>query len=264
MDNEEFSPTSLDAVLGNETSDAAEASTQESESDTDKDTEQVSEPEKGAETKTDDKDTGSTSEPDSDEELEGDEDKSTDEVAGLKAALKAERQKRQALEKAGQEASKQEQKRPSVFDDEAGYTESIKNDIKQAEVTATLKVSHSLLSDDIGEDAVAEIWEKFEPLMQDNPKLRADFRENNHPFKFAKKTVEDHQLLQKIQSGDMEQELNDRLEKMLEEKLAEAKKETGEEDKVPPSLAASGGKGVESNSYSGPASLESILALPNE
>jgi hypothetical protein len=178
------------------------------------------------------------------------------------AALKAEREKyrKRIAELESQAPQEEKPKPPSVFEDEEGFNQNLDQRVKTAELRATLRLSKVMLAKEIGEDGVQDVWDRFSEAMKENPRLEREFAASDHPFEYAQKQVEKYDLMQKIETGEIDKELESRVEKMLEEKLAAM---SGEDGGVPRSLASRSSQGVSSNSYAGPAKLENILALPD-
>lgn len=177
------------------------------------------------------------------------------------SALQAERRKRQELEQQLKDLTKETEKRPSVFEDEEAFNKSIDQKLKETEVRTTLQLSHNLLAEDIGQDAVNEMWGKFESYMADFPQLEKEFSSSTHPFKYALQKVEQFERLNKLDSGDIDKEIESRVEALLAEKMKGM--DSGSDSGVPKSLAGSAGSGVKSNSDMGQTPLDAVLALPD-
>lgn len=258
MSEQEFSPTPLDGLFGagDDSEMAAQAAEEAVEADTGVDEPspgsgegEEAESERVAESKADEKSAGAA---------EAEEDAQTVPLAALKA--EREKFKRRIAELEAQQP-KEEQKTPSVFEDEDGFNQSLDQKVQTAELRATLRLSKVMLAKEIGEDGVQEVWDKFSGYMQDNPNLEQQFARSDHPFEFAKQQVEKYDLLNKIETGEIDKELEKRVEQMLEEKLSAMTSKT--DQKTPRSLAGNPGEGVASSSFSGATPLNKVLALPD-
>lgn len=255
MSEQEFSPTPLDGLFADNDSEiAATAAAVADEADTG-----VDEPSPGS---GEEEIAETDAEAEAEAETEAEEDGSEEAQTVPLAALKAEREKyKRRIAELEAQQPQEDVKPPSVFEDEEGFNQNLDQRVQTAELRATLKLSKVMLAKEIGEDGVQDVWDKFYGYMQDNPRLEQEFAVSDHPFEYARQQVERYDMLQKIETGEIDQELERRVEQMLEEKLKGMEKQG--ETRVPRSLAGSAGDGVASNSFSGATPLDKVLALPD-
>jgi hypothetical protein len=151
------------------------------------------------------------------------------EAAGLKAAMIAERKKRQELEQqlaAQQEAARlaAEEEKPFLgeeYEARFGETESkLREELVQTKIMMSREFAMDKYSD------FAEKEAAFLEMAQTNPELVGKMRANANPAAFAYKTVTDAQRIQKLQEMGDPAELEAKIyERVKAELLAEQEKE---------------------------------------
>lgn len=139
---------------------------------------------------------------------EGDPPKESSEVAGLKAALAAERKKRQELEEKGKETPKL----PDPVDDPEGYSAAVNDAVQREMLNARITLSRDLMMDSTPD--FTEHEKVFVEMAQANPSLVAQMHASPNPAKFAYQTAKDHIEVQKLRDPN-------HLQKLIEEKAKE-------------------------------------------
>ena len=254
---EDFTPASLDSFVGQgEESPATPIVAQEK---------SVPDPEPAAavvdETETPEKVENEVEEPTASETDKNDDENV--EARGLLAALKDERQKRQALAAKVAELEAGTAPEPtSVFEDEGKFRDEIRQEIAGAKITTRLELSHNLAVKQHGEDAVNEAFNKFTDLRALYPQVDKDFADSVDPFAFAMDFVEKQAIYDAIKDGTYNQTAAD-LVKQEAAKLAEEEKAKESVDAdVPDSLVAEPSKGsISSSTWNGPTSLDSFVGV---
>lgn len=252
---EEFTPTPLDDFVGKmddepaaEPSTEAEPKTEEPPAD-----EPTGETEEAPAAEAEEAEPEPDSPPESEQEDKGDK-------TVPYAALADERRKRQQLEaKVKELEAEPPADPPSVFEDEKGFVESIRNDIQGVKMETRLEVSHALMAEQHGTDKVNEAFEKFNELRQDYPQLARGFADSNNPFKYAMDQVEKFENFDKLQGADYETEVNKKAEELAKQMISEMNQEQTEDADVPDSMAAKSSAGVSSSGWAGPTPLEDIV-----
>ena len=269
----EFTPKPLDSLFGSEefppevpAEPTAEESNQDAESD-------QGEPEKPEE----------STEAETGEEVDGspppDEDK--DEKTVPLAALRGERDRRQAVE-AELEALKADktpdattevapkQELPSIYDGEGAFQESltglIKNTVRQEAFNERLKTSQIKAVAEFGEEKVQAALNRMTPEMAKTPAYVERFRSSLEPFMEIVAMSDDLDKAEKLTDpeyvskweAEKEKEIEARIRSELEGKAAE---ENALDDAIPDSLSGSGSAGNLQTGvpYSGPKPLTEIL-----
>ena len=216
------------------------------------------EPEQTEETET----TGEIEKQDSSPEPETKEDSQNVPIA----ALMAEREKRQTLQRQVDEfaAKKAEEPAPDMFDDQAKYTEHQNAKFETAMFNERANMSEFYARRE-HTDLDAKV-ETFQKLKLDNPELANQVRTAVSPYHEIVDIVARHEKMERLQNVD-EFEASTRAEleaKIRAEIAAEVKgKAEGKEAlkaSVPTSLVSESSKGaVQGASWSGPSDLESIF-----
>ena len=253
VSQEEFVPESLDNILDSAQDVVEETKTEQPES-----TGEKAEPEPEPEKEPEKAETEST--PDEDKSDEGSETEKTVPVA----ALQDERRKRQelearleALEGNGKDEAPQEAPLPSVFEDEKGFVEGVRREIRGVELQTRLKVSHALMSEEHGTDKVNEAFGRFNELRAEYPQLTKGMAESTNPFKYVMDQVEKFDKFDKLQGTDFDAEVNRRAEEMAKGLIEDMKNEPDAD--VPDSLVSTPSDGVSSSTWKGPTPLEDIV-----
>jgi len=172
-------------------------------------------------------------------------------MEGIKAALLAERRKRQEIEQQLQQLQKQE---------EDPYKEEIRRELREEIINQRLDMSEAF-----ARDKYADFDDKlviFEAMVQENPALYPQMRAQANPAEFAYKTATNQQKLQEM--GDptaYEQKLREKITAELEAKYsAKGAAEHQKRAELPGTLATvSGAGGATAQTWSGPTSLDDLL-----
>lgn len=249
----EFEPQSLDTIFA--AADRAEEETEAPKAETVEKTPDAKADEATAETK--DEDTGVKQEDESsppDEEA-----KDSDKPNVPLAALMDERDKRKSLEQRIQQleqekAQAQPEKKPSVFEDEDQYRQSIVQEVEQNYNTRFLAMSEKLAVDQYGKETVETAINRLSEYAQENPLLAARFRDAASPFHEAVAIVQEQEKANMALTGEYDKKIAE-----LTEQLEQLKKTKAEEDEIPSSLAGESGTGVSGNDWSGPTDLKDAL-----
>jgi hypothetical protein len=194
------------------------------------------------------------------------------EAAGLKAAMIAERKKRQELEQqlaAQQEAARlaAEEEKPFLgeeYEARFGETESkLREELVQTKIMMSREFAMDKYSD------FAEKEAAFLEMAQTNPELVGKMRSSANPAAFAYKTVTDAQRIQKLQEMGDPAELEAKIyERVKAELLAEQEKEkaaaveTAIKSKLKGGFSEQRSVGTErttSKKFDGPTPMKSIL-----
>lgn len=184
--------------------------------------------------------------------------KANKEAAAFKTQALDERRKRQDLEASKTPA-------PDVLDDPKGYEKHILTAAEQRIVNQKFETSEALLKKEIGAEATQEAFGKFEALAQSNPQLWAEVQKDPLPWQAMHELVNKSERLAEMQDVDayeakIRAEVSEKIKaevkaEVIAELEAEAKKNS-----IRPSLAGSASAGgVGGATWSGPASLESVL-----
>lgn len=163
-----------------------------------------------------------------------------DKQAWTLAAVKDERRKRQELERKLEELQSQNSKkeRPSVFDDENAFAESLREETRQELARAKLDLARDMMMD------VHDDYEEMEALFiekvaVENPVLAEQARKSTNPAKFiyqnSKKYLE-YKDMQDVDAYKAKLEAKIRAELEAENKTAQEQKAAKTSD-IKPSLA---------------------------
>jgi len=179
-------------------------------------------------------------------------------MEGIKAALLAERRKRQEIEQ--QLAAKMEEEKPFLGEEyEQRFTETERK-FQQQLINQKLDMSEAFARDkyaDFGDKIVI-----FEAMVQENPALYQQMLAQANPADFAYKTATNQQKLQEM--GDptaYEQKLREKITAEIEAKYAtKGAAEHQKRAELPGTLATvSGAGGATAQTWSGPTSLDDLL-----
>lgn len=213
-------------------------------------------PDDKSEASTDDKDTG-----DKDTDAPPASDKKDDDSKSHSvplAVMLEEREKRKSAEAELQklkEGSQEEQQKPSVFDDEDAYRDSIQNAVRGEFQQKFLAMSEKMAVDQHGEEAVQAAVDRLADFAKKDPQLAVRFRDATSPFHEAIEIVKEQEELEAYRNGTLKEQLKEQARKELE-----AEQQKAEEDEIPGSLASESGTGVGAGSeWQGPTKLEDAL-----
>lgn len=195
------------------------------------------------------------------------------EEAGLKAAISAERKKRQEIE--GRYQADLEQLRreleelrkpkepeappPSMWEDEQGWQQHFGSQVTQQAVQAAIQQNKLHTS----ELLMSQQHEDFSELKQDifrfvgeNPAVNAEVQNSPHPWQTAYKAFKNHQTMQQLGTTDLTE-----IEARLREKImAEMQAQNPPQPNVPQSLAdAQSARGSGQSAAANSLSLDDIL-----
>ena len=182
------------------------------------------------------------------------------------AALMAEREKRQTLQKQVDEFNlkKQEEPAPDMFDDQTKYTEHMNAKMQTAMFNERANLSEFYARKEHS-DLDAKV-EKFQQLKADNPALAAQVQGAASPYHEIEDIVAKHEKMEKFQNiDDFEATTRAELESKIRAEITaemNGKVESKEalKSSVPTSLVSESSKGaVQGASWSGPSDLESIF-----
>lgn len=120
---------------------------------------------------------------------------SQDEVQGLKAALAAERKKRQDAEAAAA-AKVEPEKTPDPIEDPEGYKASLEKQAEQSGYRLRADISRSVMLS--LHDDYAEKEAEFMALAENDPTLVTKLQAADNPAKFAYDTAKEHAEVQKL------------------------------------------------------------------
>lgn len=181
-------------------------------------------------------------------------------VAGLKAALMAERQKRQAYEAELERKAEEERQRQQNPEDVDEYKESIKAELR-GEFQKTLVMERLNMSEAMARDKHADFDEKldtFKAMVQDNPALYAQMVQQANPAEYAYKLASQQLKMKEFADPEAyEKALRDKIRAELE---AEYKGKDHRKEELPGSLAGTRGvSGTKQADWQGPAPLGDIL-----
>lgn len=181
-------------------------------------------------------------------------------VAGLKAALLAERQKRQAYEEELARKTEEESKRQQNPEDIDEYKESIKAELR-GEFQKTLMVERLNMSEAMARDKHSDFDEKlevFKGMVQENPALYTQMVQQANPAEFAYKQASQQLKMKEFADPEAyEKALRDKIRAELE---AEYKGKGKSREELPVSLAGTRGvSGTKQVEWQGPSPLGDIL-----
>jgi hypothetical protein len=189
-----------------------------------------------------------------------------DETAGLRAALVAERQKRQDYERQLAEArapkaeAKPPETPPDFWEDPEGALKRMSEGFEEKLARERVRISETLLAGQ--HEDFAEVRDHFVKIAHANPALAAQMWAADNPAEFAYKTGKAALMIAKV--GDplkleetLRAEIRAEFDKTVEARVAAALKKRAD---IPPSLGSMpGGGGVKESAWSGPTPLSDVL-----
>jgi hypothetical protein len=177
---------------------------------------------------------------------------------GLQAALLAERQKRQEVER--RLAEKEQEQKPDFWEDPEARLTELDNRINERLVVQKLDISESFAREKYADfDSKLDV---FKGMMADNPTLYHQMVNQSNPAEFMYKTAASQQKLREMgDPSEYEKKLTERITAELEAKYAaRLEEETKKRSNLPGSIATvSAAGGATSATWSGPTSLDDLL-----
>jgi len=161
----------------------------------------------------------------------------TEKEKGFYYAHKAEKEKRQELQKQLDELTQPKESAPDVFDDQSGFTDHIERRIEESALKTKIDISRDILIDT--HDDYEDKESAFLKLAEDDPSLIQRMQAHSSPARFVYETAKKHEKLSQFDNLDAE------VAKRVEAKEAairaeyEAKYKAREslEESIPPSGA---------------------------
>ena len=115
-------------------------------------------------------------------------------------AYKDEKQKRQALEQELQALKQPKQETPDVFDDQAGFVNSLRSEMEQGMLQNKIELSRSMMIDAKPDYEAKEL--AFIELAKENPILGDQLKAHANPAKFVYDQAVKHEQFQQMQDVD--------------------------------------------------------------
>ena len=187
---------------------------------------------------------------------------SEEEESWTKAAVLDERRKRQELERKLAEYEKAKPERPDVFEDQDGAFGHVKDELRSEIGNIKLELSQDMMRS-IHED-YDELESEFIELAKDNAALLTELNQAKNPARFAYETAKKARQAAELKDVEgmrakIEAEMRAEIEAKLKAEAEEsAKKKSGKDQALSPSLAASTSTGGVDNFEDD--SLEAILS----
>ena len=169
--------------------------------------------------------------------------KESEEESWTKAAVLDERRKRQELERKLAEYEKAKPERPDVFEDQDGAFGHVKDELRSEIGNIKLELSQDMMRS-IHED-YDELESEFIELAKDNAALLTELNQAKNPARFAYETAQKARQAAELKDVEgmrakIEAEMRAEIEAKLKAEAEEsAKKKSGKDQALSPSLAAS-------------------------